>query len=459
MPIFAIAQRGRSILMVGATLACVLAGGTIACNPGNALKISTPDNVNPSDLNTLGGLAALRGGMLSQFQVAYGGGADEGNGGHEGFINWSGIFTDELSDMETFPTRKNVDGRTAAGSNVSLKAYYLDMTAARAIADKADAAYNQLAPDSVGHGLVLAIGGYSYVLFAEMYCEGVTVSTLNPNGSITYGQPLTRNQLLAIALQRFDSAISIMGKDTNAQDAGVVASTINLARIGAGRALLDSNDDAAAATAVAAVPEGYLFDIGASVNSALENNGVWNYSFGERGFSVSDSEGTNGLSFFSSNDPRVPAVNTGQGGTSGVGPFLRQLLYQTQATPIPLATGVEAQLIIAEHQQRTGGPWLATLNALRADSALLGLAPLADPGSVSADQDLLFRERAFWMYLTGHRLGDLRRLIRQYSRDPNAVFPIGVDVNGNPYGSDVNFEISDDEANNPNFHGCLNRKA
>jgi starch-binding outer membrane protein, SusD/RagB family len=451
MPLSDAAPRGRPILVVGAALACLFAGGTVACNPGNALKIATPDNISPNTLNNIGGLAAYRGAVLSHFQVAYSGAADEGNGGHEGYINFSGLFTDEMEDMETFPTRILVDGRVASGGNASLKPYFIDMTTARSFADQADAAYNQFAPDSLGHGIVLALGGYSYIMFAEMYCEGVPVSTLNANGSITYGQPLTRNQLLAIALQRFDSAEVI------ARDNGD-SSTINLARIGAGRALLDSNDDADAALAVAGVPESYVYQIGASVNSALENNGIWNYTFGEQGFSVSDSEGTNGLPFFSANDPRVPVVSPpGLVGTSRIGPFILQLLYQTQASPITLATGVEAQLIVAEHQQRTGGPWLATLNALRA--TMPGLAPLVDPGTPAAEQNLLFHERAFWMYLTGHRLGDMRRLIRQYGRNANTVFPIGIDVNGSPYGPDVNFEISDDEANNPNFHGCLNRSA
>jgi len=39
--------------------------------------------------------------------------------------------------------------------------------------------------------------------------------------------------------------------------------------------------------------------------------------------------------------------------------------------------------------------------------------------------DVMFRERAFWLYGTGTRLGDLRRLIRQYNRDQSIVFPIG----------------------------------
>ena len=79
--------------------------------------------------------------------------------------------------------------------------------------------------------------------------------------------------------------------------------------------------------------------------------------------------------------------------------------------------------------------------------------------TLAGAQLLLFHERAFWMYLTGHRLGDLRRLIRQYGFTAQQVFPIGVDVNGDPYGPDVNFSISEDEDNNPNFHGCTNRNA
>ncbi len=449
MRISFIAPRGRSLL-VGGTLSAALFAGIVGCNPGNALRIQQPDNLNAATINSAAALPALLAGTFSAFQIAYSGAADEGNGGHEGFINFTGLFTDEMENMETFPTRILVDERTASASNSSLKGFYVDINQARAIADKADAKYNQFGPDSSGHAQVLALGGFTYVMFAEAYCEGVPVSTLNDNGSITYGVPLTRQQILTIAVQRFDSALTLATAQGD-------SATLNMAKVGLGRALLDSNDDAAAATAVAGVPEPFVSAIGASTNSAVENNGIWAYTFNELGFSVSDSEGTNGLPFVSANDPRVVSINTGQPGTSGLGPFIQQQLYPTQSASIPLATGVEAQLIIAEHQQRTGGAWLATLNALR--TTVPGLAPLVDQGTAAGNQNLLFHERAFWMYLTGHRLGDLRRLIRQYTRDVNTVFPIGTAVTGNPYGPDVNFEISEDEANNPNFHGCLNRKA
>ncbi len=74
------------------------------------------------------------------------------------------------------------------------------------------------------------------------------------------------------------------------------------------------------------------------------------------------------------------------------------------------------------------------------------------------------RERAFWLFGTAHRLSDLRRLVRQYGRSQDAVFPTGPYTNGNQayyttFGADVNFPILNAEIGNPAFHGCINRSA
>ena len=53
----------------------------------------------------------------------------------------------------------------------------------------------------------------------------------------------------------------------------------------------------------------------------------------------------------------------------------------------------------------------------------------------------------------------LRRLIRQYSRTQDKVFPSGVYFKGGTYGSDVNFPVPDGEKVNPAFQGCMDRKA
>ena len=104
----------------------------------------------------------------------------------------------------------------------------------------------------------------------------------------------------------------------------------------------------------------------------------------------------------------------------------------------------------------------AGLNSLRATGGVAGLAPLATaPTTQAAAVDLFFRERAAWLWLTGHRLGDMRRLIRQYGRNANTVFPVGPVITraGSTYGNDVNYPVPFNETANPNFTACLDRNA
>src|SRR5256885_9731377 len=77
---------------------------------------------------------------------------------------------------------------------------------------------------------------------------------------------------------------------------------------------------------------------------------------------------------------------------------------------------------------------LTLLNALRASppsyflkagAQLAALTPLPAPVGATAAVNLLFSERARWLWLTSHRLSDLRRLERQYARPDNQVFPTG----------------------------------
>jgi hypothetical protein len=56
-------------------------------------------------------------------------------------------------------------------------------------------------------------------------------------------------------------------------------------------------------------------------------------------------------------------------------------------------------------------------------------------------------------------MSDLRRLIRQYGRTQDQVFPTGVYFKGGVYGADVNFAVPDAELINPNFKGCFDRDA
>jgi hypothetical protein len=200
-----------------------------------------------------------------------------------------------------------------------------------------------------------------------------------------------------------------------------------------------------------------VFQLGHSVNAA--DNALWLQNVSLKRYTVADNEGINGLPFVTAADPRVPTVTSGFTFDNS-GPWTGQQIWVTRDAPVTIASGIEARLIEAEAALRAGNAagFITKLNEARATNA--ALAPLADPGSDIARQDLLFSERAFWLFGTGHRLGDLRRLVRQYGRAQDAVFPTGTWFRGGPYGSDVNFPIPFNETNNPNSpSGCTDRNA
>jgi hypothetical protein len=142
-----------------------------------------------------------------------------------------------------------------------------------------------------------------------------------------------------------------------------------------------------------------------------------------------------------------------------------QAKYPLRSSLTVIADGVEARLIEAEASLQAGDAVtaLATLNALRSNAALLALrgypagslAPLTLQATAAAQQDQLFKERAYWMYLTSHRLGDMRRLVRQYSRPVNTVFPNGPYFKGGVFGTDVNVPVPFQEQNNPSYDPSL----
>jgi hypothetical protein len=443
---------GRRTARVALRLSAAAAAlAAVACNPDQALKVRDIDIVEPGTLTGKGALPTIVNSTLANFQIAYSGGADLTNGGHEGQINISGLLSDELLHAETFTDRQNIDMRNILPGNGSAKGVFLDLSQARAFADFGSRRFNEFDQGGAGHGEVLAVGAYTYVLFAENYCSGVPISTMNDDGSLTYGQPQTRDQLLQTAVAKFDSAITFA--TTNGED-----DIANLARVGKGRALLDLGQFLAASQAVAQVPTSFSFAIESSTNSTRQNNGIWNYSINNGSFSVSDQEGGNGLPFISAGDPRVPTLDTEGTGFDGETPLIVQQKYPSLDSPVPLATGAEARLIEAEVALRAGddATFLSKLNGLRAGE---GLSPLALPTTAAARTDLLFQERGYWLFLTSHRLGDLRREVRQYGRSQDAVFPTGDYHKGGEYGSDVNLPVSADEKNNPNFQSCIDRNA
>jgi hypothetical protein len=445
---------------------------TAGCSTDEVLSVEDPDVVRPEALDDPANLPVFLSSAYAEVMAGYDGGV------YEGIINFSGLLSDEFIQTESFPTRFEVDTRNMLVGNSSLVNIFRELSRGRASAERAARKYVELEqPAAIGRAESLMLAGFAYILFGENYCSGVPFSTLNDDQTIVYGAPQTTQQTFETAIAKFDTAITVASAISSTKATAVV----NAARVGRGRALLNLARFADASTAVASVPADFKFELQHSDNSARQNNGVWALSINGGRWGVAEKEGMNGLPFRTASDIRVasrPRSSNNGNGFDG-GPMFEALKYPARTTPVILADGVEAQLIKAETQLRASDAtgFLATLNALRSNAAVLAargyaapFAALADPGTAAGRQDLLFRERAYWLFLTAHRVGDMRRLVRQYGRGAEAVFPTGAySSNGRTsiYGTDTSFPIPVEEQNNPeapqntppNLKGCLNRDA
>ena len=461
---------GRAVLAA----ALVSAAGLTACNQDKLLTVPTPDVVLPKDISGPATLPNAYASAIGDFQVAYAGAY--GNGGlsnTEGQVLISGLLSDELFNAETFTTRIELDRRATNPLNASLLPIFQNAQRARATAELVSSRYRQFDPTNLNGAEIQALSAYTYVLLAENYCNGVPTSTVKDDGSFVFGAPQTGQQLLQSALAKYDSAITL----ASTKPASVSARSLYLARIGKGRTLLDLNRVPEAVAAVASVPTDFEYLLESSENSGRQNNAVFNFTYIESRFTVGDAEGGNGIPFVSLNDPRVPTFDAGLGFDNVTELFLTTK-FPSRSAPTPLALGVEARLIEAEAAQRSGDlvTFRARLNQARAGAQTYpngdtgapqgSPAPLAItdiPATPAGQVDLLFRERALNLYLTSHRLGDLRRLIWQYGRNSESVFPTGpYTKTDNLYGTDVNLPIPSEEQNNPEYaktNKCINRSA
>lgn len=472
---FATERRGQWPLPRLAVIGAVLALPLAACDTADLLEVEDPTFASPETLNNPQGLPTLISGALGDFQVAYSG------AGGDSFLSVVALITDEFYTSDTFPTRAVTDQRdqfAAAQGNTSDPAFTRLQLARRTLKSASDAVtrFSTTANDP-RRARLLALEGYTYTALAESFCGNIPFSRVTEAGAPDlsgsgFGPGVGTLEVFDSAVVRFDQALGVQA-------------TNNLAKVGRGRALLNQGKFQQAAAAVAGVPDNFVYFIEHSANSPRQNNPIFALQDNGR-YSVSDNEGTNGAPFRSARDPRLPWTGPRPGFDATIPQFINQL-YNSFATNVPLASGVEARLIEAEAALQAGNTalWLTRLNGLRANvtarmterypnsyatalerarantgstaTDFRTLAPLTDPGTQAARVDLMFRERAFWMYNTGTRLGDLRRLARPtsqggYGRPQNTVFPVGAYIRGGVYGNDVNFPIPFQEVNNPQYN-------
>lgn len=427
-----------------------------ACSPSDVLDVQDPDIINPSDVQSAAGAEAVRLGALARFNAA--------TTGAESLFLLGGLFADEWVNGDSFIARQEIDQRVITPQNNFLTAANRALHRARLSADQAIELLGKYNPNAPGWQVaeMYFIKAFTMNLMAEHYCDGLVFSTV-VDGREQFGSPITTTAAYEQALEHATDGLDLITGNT--ADDVRVHSALQLIR---GRILLNLNRAAEAATAVADVATDFQYTMRHA--QTIAENAFWTFNNNARRYSVGSNEGINGLDFATANDPRVPVCVGGDAACTAIGvtqnrrddlsqPLHVQMLWPSRESTIPIMSGIEARMIEAEAQLRATGSAIAELNAARATMA--GLDPLTEPADEAARVDQLFRERAFWLFGTGHRVGDLRRLIRQYNRAENTVFPTGAWHKGGNYGTDVTVPVPLDELNNPNTSGqlCLARTA
>ena len=443
----------------GAAMAALVTG----CfgSPDEILGVTDPDIINPADVQSLAGANAVRLGALARLNAAY--------VGAEGFPLLGGLLADEWRSGDTFVDRDNIDRRSVVRENSFATTAGRMMHRARivaAIGTQLMKTFNPAAPTWQVAELYFVIGFVENSL-AETYCNGVPLATV-VNGESVNGDAVTTATLYTMALAHIDSGLTILGAGTTTDDNRVR----NALAITKGRILMNQGQYAAAATAVAGVPTSHRHFMFHSLTT--NTNQIWSLNSSARRYNVGDGEGGVGLNFVTPADPRVPVCLPGSAACNALAisatqtrtfdqntsPVFRSQAIWGQIANVEITSGVEARLIEAYDQimanAATGGTYLTILNNLRAPTGagsggVAGLAALTDPGTQATRLDQLYRERAFWLFGKGHRLGDLRRLVRLHTRTEASVWPTGIHHKGGSYGSDMNFPIPQGEDNNPAF--------
>jgi hypothetical protein len=456
--ITAISTRRR--VRLAAAMAALAALSLSACSIEKVLDVTDPDIINPADVSSPQGVEAVRLGTIARLNQA--------TTGEESFFLLGGLLADEWRSGDSYLDRDETDQRNVSARNGFLVDATRNVYRARLSAKQTIELLNQYSPDAPGWQAaeMYFVEAYMENMIAENFCSGMPFSTVE-DGDPVFGGPMTTEETLSMALAHADSGLALV-TGSSADDDRVR----NALLVTRGRILLNLDRAGDAAAAVAAVPTGFEYVMEQSQTTM--SNTIWDFNLNVRRYTVSAGEGGVGIDFATAGDPRLPVCAGGSAECEAVGytqetvfengsamPLYIQLLWATADAPVTIVSGVEARLIEAEAALREPDPGtaLGILNDLR--TTVPGLDPLSDAGSPEARVDQLFHERAFWLFSRGHRLGDLRRLVRQYDRAPDTVFPNGDFLEGGTYGSDMNFPVPESEKNNPNdtAGACIDRNA
>jgi hypothetical protein len=408
-----------------------LASGASACN--TLLDVDNPSSVPVESLSDPALIPAIAAAATQSLQCGFEQFAATG-----GMLSGEYLSANGFVDNHIWEWRGIVEIKAAPGScnftrTTTAMGFYTPLQQARF---QLDDAFNRLdkfadvdVPNRAGlMAQMRAYSGYAYLLLAEGMCDM----------TINNGPKLAKNDVLAIAVDRFSDAIT---RATAVND----PSLLNMARVGRARAELDLKKLTEAAADANLVPSGFVRNAEFTEGGvAQRENRIYNLTIRNDFLSVADYYRTltvNGVAG-SIPDPRVKTKDAGRNGSDGITRMWQQqkFIAATGGTPIPIASWNEAQLIYAEAVGGQDG--LDAINRVRTANSVPVLAGPAPTGQ--AFTDLILEERRRQLFSEGQRYVDMLRY--------NLPFATGVNRKGQTFSTLTCVPLPDVETqNNPNF--------
>lgn len=383
-----------------ATAVFSAAGFLSACDVfDNPLQVEPASRIPAAELEVSANAQLLSDGAVGDFECAFNSYTGQG-----GLIGEEFIYEQQTASRTPYDRRNTTkDDTDYAVNSCTGTGVYTPVQIARQSNENllallktwsdAEVAAGAGRPDRTNlMAIAAAYAGYAYVLLGEGFCT-MAISSVNIDKTLTYGGEIQRDSVFKLAVARFGEAITNAAASNN-------ASIRNMAYLGRARAKLNLGDYAGARADAQQVPSGYLRVISASDAAtrrqnriAMENSAV------NRNFSV-------GTFYRNLGDPRVPVTATTLTSATGIVHFY-QTKYATSATPLPLATYEEAQLIIAEAEIRANS-LAAALPILNASRARGGQTSFAGTTQAQYLAELIDQRRRE-LFAESHHLGDVIR--------------------------------------------------
>lgn len=419
----------------------LLAATAAACGLlDKGLTVTAPDRIVTSDLEKPENAGLLVNGAIGNFECAL-----------KDYIVAGGMMSGELMDGTETAARWDFDKRNVLPQSTLYSeggcgglGIYTPISTARYTADNIlhllEGWTDQQVPNRTALIATAATyAGYSRILLGEAFCTA----------AIDTSAELTSAQVFAQAEAQFDTAIAA------AQTAGA-SDILNMALVGQARARLDQGNLDGAAADAAQVPDGFVANATSDLSQGYRVNLVVSENNNGHSVSIAPDYRNDTLVDGAGNTvpdtrvPVVPALDTAgnvKTAADKATPLYVQQKYADASSPIPVASYIEAQLIVAE--DKGGAEAVNIINTLRATVGLPAYQGPTDQASITA---LIAQERARWLFLEGQHLYDLRRLNLTPSPAPGTPYSI-VYAKGGTYGNQVCFPLPDVERlNNPHLH-------